>query len=74
MGEFGTLGRLLMLLGLAMFAIGALLACFGRVPWLGRMPGDFVYQGRNWKLIVPLGTSLAISLLLTFLMWLFRRR
>ena len=38
------------------------------------MPGDFVYQGRNWKLIVPLGTSLAISLLLTFLMWLFRRR
>jgi hypothetical protein len=39
----------------------------------GRLPGDFVYRGRNTQVWFPLGTSIVLSLLLTGLLYLFSR-
>ncbi len=54
-----------MLLGGAIFIIGALISLSGRVPWLGNLPGDVVVKRDNFTLIAPLGSMLVISLLLT---------
>ncbi|MGE5177098.1 MAG: DUF2905 family protein [Hyphomicrobiales bacterium] len=72
-----TLGRLLLVLGLVLVAAGALLAFGPRVPWLGwigRLPGDFSFGGASWRVVVPLGTSLVISVVLTLLLRLLGRR
>jgi len=46
----------------------------GRVPWLGRLPGDISIQRGNWSFYFPIVTSLVVSVLLTLLFWLFGRR
>lgn len=70
------LGKLLVILGLALAGLGALLWLgpkLGITGWLGKLPGDFSYRGKNFSFYFPLGTSILISLLLTLLFWLFRK-
>jgi len=74
MTEFRALGRVLILLGVVLVGVGALIAWGPRVPWLGRMPGDFVFGGTNWKVYLPIGTCIILSVILSLLArFLFRR-
>lgn len=70
----GDLGRLLIVVGLVVVAVGVLLVVAGRVPWVGRLPGDIHIQRGNWSLYLPLGTSLLLSVLLTVILYLLGRR
>jgi len=71
--ELSGLGRLLIFLGLALAAVGLLLVLVGRVPGIGRLPGDILIQRGNFTFYFPLATSLLISLLLTLILSLLRR-
>ena len=73
MGDPHTLGRFLVLLGGALLALGLLLSFGPRVPWLGRLPGDLSFGGPGWRVYVPLGTCLVLSLVLTLVARLLRR-
>jgi hypothetical protein len=67
-------GRLLIILGVVLLLVGIGLSLGTRIPWLGRLPGDFSFGGGSWRVYVPLGTSILISLLLTLLFWIFGRK
>jgi hypothetical protein len=67
------LARALLVLGALILALGLVLTLAGRIPWLGRLPGDIVYRRGGFTLYVPLATSILLSLLLTLLLRLFRR-
>jgi len=67
------LGRLLLLLGVIVAAIGGLLMLAGRVPWLGRLPGDIYYKSDHVTFYFPLATSILISAVVSLLFYLFRR-
>lgn len=67
------LGKFLVVAGLLMAAVGALLwSGLGR-GWLGRLPGDVNYSKGDFSFHFPIVTCLLISVVLTLLMWLFRR-
>ncbi len=67
------LGKFQVIAGLIMAAIGAgLWAGIGK-GWLGRLPGDIHYTKGNFSLHFPLVTCLVISVVLTLILWLFRR-
>lgn len=66
-------GRLLIILGVVLILVGLLLTYGGRIPWLGRLPGDIRIERENFSFYFPLATSLLVSLLLSLLFWLFRR-
>lgn len=66
-------GRLLILMGLGLVALGALLWLVEASP-LGRLPGDIVWRRGNFTLFVPLATSLLLSLVLTLVLNLLLRR
>jgi hypothetical protein len=68
------LGRLLILFGVVALLMGGLLLLLGRVPGLGRLPGDFVVQRGPVTFYFPLVTSILLSILLTILLNLFWRR
>jgi hypothetical protein len=68
------IGKLLIGLGIAMIAIGGVLLLFGKIPFIGRLPGDIMVQKKNFTFYFPLATSILLSLLLTFLFWLFGKR
>lgn len=67
-------GRVLLVVGAALFLLGAVLTWGPRMPWLGRLPGDFRFGGQNWKVYIPLGTSLLLSVVLSLIFWALRRR
>lgn len=62
------MSRFLITFGIILVAVGLLW------PWLqkmglGRLPGDIVVERENFRLYVPIVTSLLISLVLSFLLW-----
>jgi hypothetical protein len=67
------LGKLLMGAGLILLVVGALLTLSGKVPWLGRLPGDLYVERDNFRFYFPLATSILLSLIVSFLLWIFRR-
>lgn len=67
------LGRALIVAGAVLIAVGVLLSLSGRLPWLGRLPGDIYVERENVRFYFPLATSLLLSLVLTLLLWLLRR-
>ncbi|MCU0916349.1 MAG: DUF2905 family protein [Planctomycetes bacterium] len=69
------LGKWLIGFGLLIVVIGVLALLLGRID-LFRLPGDFSWGGRNWRIYLPLASSIILSLLLTLILWLlhyFRR-
>ncbi|OGK84416.1 MAG: hypothetical protein A2X51_08610 [Candidatus Rokubacteria bacterium GWC2_70_24] len=46
----------------------------GKVPWIGRLPGDIYIERGTWRFYFPLATSVIISIVLTLLLSLFGRR
>jgi membrane protein implicated in regulation of membrane protease activity len=68
------LGKALILLGLAIALIGVGFVVAGRIPWLGRLPGDISVQRGHWAFYFPLATSLVVSAVLSLLLYLLGRR
>ena len=67
------LGKVLVIAGLVLTAIGLVLGTgFGR-QWLGRLPGDIHWNSNQVSFHFPIVTCLLISAIMTFLMWFFRR-
>ena len=67
------LGRLLLLFGIVLVVLGGLLMLGGRIPWLGKLPGDIYYKTDHVTVFFPLTTSILLSIALTLLLWLLRR-
>ncbi len=67
------LGRALIVLGAVILTVGLLLTFAGKIPWIGRLPGDVVYRRGNFTFYFPIVTSILLSILLTLLFRLFRR-
>lgn len=67
------LGRTLIILGLVLVAAGVIVSLAPRIPWLGRLPGDIYIKRENFTFSFPLATCILISLILSFILWLFRR-
>ena len=61
------LGRFLLITGLVVAAVGAVLLLAGKIG-LGRLPGDIVWEGENWRVYVPLGWMVLLSVVLTLLL------
>jgi hypothetical protein len=64
----GDLGRTLILIGFLLVAFGAIVLLLGRVPGLGRLPGDIVVERGRFRLYAPIATSLLVSVLLTLVL------
>jgi hypothetical protein len=69
------LGRTLIAIGAILVIAGLLLTLGARLPFrIGRLPGDIVIRGKNSVFYFPLMTCLALSLVLSLVMWLAGRR
>ena len=74
MPDFSGMGRILIVIGLLIAAVGLVLSFAGKIPWLGRLPGDFFFRGKGFSFYFPLTTSILISVILTLILWFINRR
>lgn len=64
------MGRVLILLGLALVGLGVVLVIAERA----NLPGDVVFRGKHTSVYFPVVTCVLLSLLGSVLLWLFNRR
>lgn len=74
MGEFSGLGKMLAVAGLVIAGIGLLVWLGGKIPGIGRLPGDILIKRGNFTFYFPIVTSILISIVLSLILWLLRRR
>lgn len=67
------LGKTLIILGLAVAALGVVVSLAGKLPWLGRLPGDIYIKRENFTFYFPLATSIILSVVLSLILWLLRK-
>lgn len=67
---FRELGKLLLVIGVILVAIGALMVSGVKMPFrLGHLPGDIAYQGRHGSFYFPIVTCIVVSVVLTLIFW-----
>ena len=67
------LGKWLVIFGVILAAVGLVLMVAPKIPWLGKLPGDFTYRGERFTFYFPLATCILLSVILSLILYLFRR-
>ena len=67
------LGKSLIILGIIIAAIGIIITFAGKIPWLGRFPGDLYIKRENFTFYFPLTTCILLSIILSLIFWLLKK-
>jgi hypothetical protein len=70
MPEFG---KTLITIGILLVVLGLIFLAAGKIPWLGNLPGDITIQLGRFTFYFPLATCILISVVITLVLYFFRR-
>ena len=74
MNDFSGLGKILVIMGLILAGIGLLFWLGGKIPGLGKLPGDIVFRRGNFTFYFPIVTCILVSIVLSIILGLFGRK
>jgi len=66
------MSRVLIIFGVVLIAVGLLWPVLSKLGF-GRLPGDVVIERENFRVYIPIATSIIVSVLLSLLLWLLNR-
>ncbi len=72
--EITGLGKVLIVLGLALVVVGMLFTFASKIPWIGRLPGDICIKKGNLAFYFPLATCIVLSIILSLILFFIGRR
>jgi hypothetical protein len=67
------LGKSLIIFGIIIIAFGIVITFAGKIPWLGRLPGDIQIKRDNFTFYFPMATCIILSVIISLLFWLFKK-
>ena len=70
----GDMARTLIVIGSIIVVLGVTLSVFGKIPGVGKLPGDILIKKENFTFYFPLATCLLISAILSLILYLWNRR
>ncbi len=73
MDPLQEIGKMIVLFGMVLVVLGLVLLLAGKLPYIGRLPGDIIVQRKNFTFYFPLGTSILLSIVLSLLFWILSR-
>lgn len=68
------IGKFLIIFGLIVVIIGLILTFVGKIPLIGKLPGDIVIERRNFVFYFPIGTSILLSIIISLIFYLMSKR
>ena len=69
-----VIGKYLIVFGLVMIVAGSVFLLAGKLPWIGRLPGDILITRENFTLYFPITTCILASIILSLIFYLLFRR
>jgi len=67
-------GRSLVFIGSILVGLGAVVMLIGKVPGIGKLPGDILIERKNVTFYFPIVTCIVISILFSIISWLIGKR
>jgi H+/Cl- antiporter ClcA len=68
------IGKYIVIIGVIIVVIGLLVWLAGdKLNWFGNLPGDIRVERKNFRFYMPITTMILLSVLLSLLLWVFRR-
>ncbi len=67
------IGRWLIFMGILIAAAGVVITFAGKIPWLGKLPGDIYIKRENFSIYIPLATSILLSVIISLILWLIKK-
>ena len=71
MAEFG---KILIFIGLLLAILGFVFIFGNKIPFIGKLPGDIAVERRNYSFYFPVATCIIISVVISFILWLFNKK
>lgn len=68
--DFSSFGKMLVIIGGVLIAVGICVMLLGKIPGIGRMPGDIMIRRENFSFYFPWVTCLVLSGGITLILWL----
>ncbi len=69
-----AIGKTLIIFGIILVAIGLFFTFFNSVPLLGKLPGDIYIRRKNFTFYFPLATSIILSIIISAVLYIMRKR
>jgi hypothetical protein len=66
-------GKTLIYIGILLVVVGVMFTFAGKLPWLGRLPGDIVIERNGFTFYFPIVTCILISVIISLVLYFFRR-
>jgi hypothetical protein len=68
--DFGPqqFGKWLIAAGIFIVVVGVLMMLLGRIG-LFKLPGDLEFGSKNWRIYIPIASSILLSIILTLILW-----
>ena len=66
--------KTLIFFGIVLIGLGVLVSIFGKVPGIGKFPGDIYIRKGSFTFYLPITTCLILSLILTLVFTLFGKK
>ncbi len=70
----GDIGKIIVFIGLLLVAIGLVCMVGNKLPFIGKLPGDIAIERKNYSFYFPVTTCIFISIILSFIFWLFNKK
>jgi hypothetical protein len=67
-------GKILIITGAVIVVIGAIMMLSGKLPWIGRLPGDIMVQKKSFTFYFPIATCILLSIIISIIFWLIGRK
>jgi len=64
-----SFGKILILFGTLLVILGAIFTFSGKIPYLGKLPGDIYIKKGSFSFYFPLTTCILISIILSLIFW-----
>lgn len=71
--ELNQIGKFLILGGAILVVMGLLFLFADKIPFLGKLPGDIHFKGKNFTFYFPIATSLLLGIILSIIFYFFRK-
>ena len=72
--QLQPIGKILIITGAIILAVGVLLLFSDKIPFIGKLPGDIYIKKKNFSVYIPLATSILLSILISLIVYFFRNK